>query len=60
MLLYGGIGLLIGGLIILLFGDKFIKEAEKAQNARKQAPYLMVVGAAFLVVWVFVSGLISS
>ncbi len=60
MLLYGGIGLLIGGLILSLFGDKFIKDADKAENARKQAPYLMLVGAVFLVIWVFVSGVISS
>lgn len=50
MLLYGGIGLLLGGLIIFLFGNKFIKDLEKAANSRKQAPILMAVGAVFLVI----------
>ncbi|MEP0189632.1 MAG: hypothetical protein ABJP70_01850 [Erythrobacter sp.] len=60
MFLYGGIGLLIGGLILLLFSNSVVKDAEKAANARKQAPYLMLVGAVFLAIWVFASGVLSS
>lgn len=56
MLLYGGIGLLLGGLIILLFGNKIIKDPEKAANSRKQAPILMGVGAVFLVIRFVIAG----
>lgn len=57
MLLYGGIGLLVGGLIILLFGNGFIKEADKAEKARKQAPILMLVGALMLIAWFYFASL---
>lgn len=48
MLLYGGIGLFFGGLVILLGGNALIKDAEKAAKARKQAPILMIIGALAL------------
>lgn len=57
MLFYGGIGLLGGGLIIMLFGNRFIKEADKAEKARKQAPILMLVGALALTAWFYFASL---
>lgn len=48
MLTYGGIGLFLGGIILALFGDKIIKDPEKAANAKKQGPILSVVGIGFL------------
>jgi hypothetical protein len=48
MFLYGGIGLLVAGLIFMLAADKVIKDAEKAAQAKKQAPILLGVGAVFL------------
>lgn len=55
MLLYGGIGLLVAGLIFMLAGDKIVKDAEKAAQAKKQAPILMVVGAVFLGLYYFLT-----
>ena len=50
MLLYGGMGLLLAGIIMMFFAGKLIPDAAKAANARKQAPILAVVGAVLLVV----------
>mgnify|MGYP006910658986 CR=1 FL=1 len=55
MLTYGGLGLLIAGLIFMLGGDKLVKDPDKAANAKKQAPILMVVGAAMLGLAIFLS-----
>lgn len=55
MFLYGGIGLLVAGLIFLLAADKVVKDAEKAAQAKKQAPILLGVGAVFLAIWVVLS-----
>ena len=59
MLLYGGIGLFFGGLIIMLFGNSFIKDPEKAEKSRKQAPGLMAVGAVALAIWAYLSGILA-
>lgn len=48
MLLYGGIGLLAGGLVLLLLGDKIVKDPATAASTKKQAPILMVVGAVMI------------
>ncbi|QZH75937.1 MAG: hypothetical protein JY451_04990 [Erythrobacter sp.] len=48
MLFYGGIGLVVAGIIFLLAADKVVKDAEKAAQAKKQAPVLLGVGAVFL------------
>lgn len=48
MLTYGGIGLVGAGLFFLLGGDRMVKDPVKAAKARKQAPVLLVVGAAML------------
>ena len=56
MLLYGGLGLFLGGLIIMFFGDKIQKDPAKAATMKKQAPILVAVGAAFLAVRFFLIG----
>ena len=48
MLTYGGLGLLIAGIVFMFFSDKINKDPEKAAKTKKQAPILMLVGAAFL------------
>lgn len=48
MLLYGGLGLIIAGIISMFFGDKFQKDAEKLAKMKKQAPILVVVGVVFV------------
>lgn len=48
MLLYAGIGLFLAGLIFMFGGTKFIKDADNAAKAKKQAPILAAVGAALL------------
>ena len=48
MLLYGGLGLIIAGIISMFFGDKFQKDAEKLAKMKKQAPILVVVGVIFV------------
>jgi hypothetical protein len=55
MFLYGGIGLLVAGLIFLLAADKVVRDAEKAAQAKKQAPILIGVGAVFLAIWLVLS-----
>ena len=55
MLTYGGIGLLVAGLLFTFGGTKFIKDEEKAQNLKKQAPILALVGAAMLGLAIFLS-----
>jgi hypothetical protein len=56
MLLYGGIGLLGAGIITYFFGDKIQSDAAKAAQMKKQAPILMAVGVAFLVVRALIAG----
>ncbi len=48
MLLYGGIGLLAGGIVSWLFSDKLTKDVANAARMKKQAPILVVVGAVLL------------
>lgn len=48
MLTYGGLGLLIAGLVFMFGGTRFIKDAERAAQLKKQAPILAGVGAAML------------
>ena len=48
MLTYGGIGLLVAGLIFMFGGTKLIKDPDKAQNAKKNAPVIAIVGAVML------------
>lgn len=55
MLTYGGLGLLIAGLIFSFGGTKFISDETKAQNLKKQAPILAIVGAAMLGLAIFLS-----
>lgn len=50
MLLYGGIGLLAGGIISMVFADKLTKDPAKAANMKKQGPIIAAVGAVFLLV----------
>jgi hypothetical protein len=50
MLLYGGIGLLMAGIIIFFFSGQIQKDPAKAAKARKQAPVLAAVGAVMLAV----------
>jgi len=59
MLTYGGLGLLLGGLIMTFFADKIIKDVEKAANAKKQGPILAIVGAAALGLAVFLGGMLA-
>ncbi len=59
MLMYGGIGLLLGGLIILLFGERLIGDPARAAPARRQAPVLMVIGALMLGGAVFLGGALN-
>ncbi|MEZ5743816.1 MAG: hypothetical protein R3D89_08830 [Sphingomonadaceae bacterium] len=56
MLLYGGIGLFLGGLILMFFSDKIQKDPAKAAQAKKQAPILVVVGLVFLAIRFLVFG----
>ncbi len=48
MLLYGGIGLLVGGIVSALFGDRLSKDPATAARMKKQGPLLAVVGAVLL------------
>ena len=48
MLLYGGAGLLLGGIITFFFSDKIQPDSTKATRMRKQSPILMLVGAGLL------------
>lgn len=48
MLLYGGMGLLLAGIICYLFPGKIQADAEKAAKMKKQAPILALVGVVFL------------
>lgn len=59
MLLYGGIGLLLAGLIMTFFGGAIIKDAEKAAKAKKNAPAAMVVGVIMLGAWAYFSGMFA-
>jgi len=59
MLTYGGIGLLIGGLILTFFSGKIAKDEEKAAKLKKQGPILAVVGAGFLALAVFLGGMLG-
>lgn len=58
MLLYGGIGLALGGLLVWLFGGRMYKDAERAAKARKQAPWLVVIGVVMIGAAFAVSGMI--
>ena len=49
MLLYGGIGLLAAGVITMFFADKLTKDAAKAEQMKKQAPYIAIVGGVMLI-----------
>ncbi len=60
MLTYGGLGLLIGGLILTFFSGKIAKgDEEKAAKLKKQGPILAVVGAAALALAVFLGGMLG-
>jgi hypothetical protein len=56
MLLYGGVGLLLGGIITYFFSDKIQSEPTKASRMRKQSPILMLVGTGLLGLSVLVGG----
>jgi hypothetical protein len=56
MLLYGGIGLLVAGIITYFFGAKLQSDAAKVAQMKKQAPILMVVGVVMLVVRALIVG----
>lgn len=49
MLTYGGIALVLAGIVTMLFNRQLGKDAETRARMRKQAPWLIVVGAVFLV-----------
>lgn len=59
MLTYGGIGLLVAGILFMLMPDKLVKDPEKAAKAKKQAPILMAVGAGMLVLAIVLTVAIS-
>ncbi|MCB2088236.1 MAG: hypothetical protein KDD98_05345 [Sphingomonadaceae bacterium] len=59
MLTYGGLGLLIAGLIFTFAADKIIKDPEKAAKSKKQGPILAVVGAAMLGAAVLLGGMLA-
>ena len=48
MLLYGGIGLLVAGILSMFFSDKLSKDPAKAAQLKKQGPVIAVVGVIFL------------
>ena len=48
MLTYGGIGLLVAGIILTFFGDKIIRDPEQAAKRKKQGPIMALVGALAL------------
>lgn len=48
MLTYGGIGLLVAGILFMTMPNKLVKDPAKAAKAKKQAPILAVVGAVML------------
>jgi len=48
MLFYGGIGLLVAGLLSMFASDKLSKDPEKAAQMKKNGPMLAGVGAVFL------------
>ncbi|MEO5707652.1 MAG: hypothetical protein ABIQ46_11515 [Alteraurantiacibacter sp.] len=50
MLLYGGIGLVVAGIISMIFSDKLSQDAAKAAQLKKQGPIIAAVGALFLLV----------
>ena len=56
MLTYGGLGLLIAGLLFTFFAGKIIKDPEKAANAKKQGPILAIVGAVMLGLATYLGG----
>ncbi|MEE9433300.1 MAG: hypothetical protein V3V15_03580 [Sphingorhabdus sp.] len=60
MLTYGGLGLLIGGIILTLFSGKIAKgDEEKAAKLKKQGPILAVVGAGFLILAVVLGRMLA-
>lgn len=59
MLTFGGAGLLMAGIIMMLFPHKIIKDPEKAANAKKQAPILALAGAAMLALAIYLGGFIG-
>lgn len=59
MFFYGGIGLLIAGIIFMFAADKVVRDAEKAAKAKSQAPVLIGVGAVFLVIAFVLPGLLA-
>ena len=59
MFFYGGLGLLIGGLIFMFAADKVVSDAEKAAKAKSQAPALIGVGVVFLILAFVLPGLLA-
>lgn len=59
MFFYGGIGLLVAGLIFMFAADKVVKDTEKAAKAKSQAPILIGVGAVFLIIAFVLPGLLA-
>lgn len=56
MLLYGGIGLLVAGILFMIMPNKIVSDPEKAANAKKQAPILAAVGAVMLFIRFMIVG----
>ena len=60
MLTYGGIGLLIGGIILTFFSGKIAKgDEEKAAKLKKQGPILSLVGVGFLALAFVIGGMLA-
>lgn len=59
MLTFGGIGLFLAGVLLTVMPHKFTSNAGKAAKAKKQGPILAVIGAAALVLALWLGGTIA-
>lgn len=59
MLTYGGLALLLAGILMMVIPHKLIKDPEKAARAKKNAPVMALVGAGALVLAFVLGGMLA-
>ena len=59
MLTYGGLGLLVAGLVMSVTAEKIVKDPAKAAKAKKQGPLMALIGAAALGLGIYLGSVLG-